>query len=214
MDWPTVTDDEGDGVTGTCIDKAVFDAIKAYIDAYFDTKLITLRPQIHEEEIRKALKPDGVNVGIYYGYSMPIYNEDSEEIFMSLRVPYRWDGISDIKAKLRVCLEDTEVVGKVFKFQVSWQHFPAGSGIVPATSKDVEVQQAVLTGRNAQHDSYNLDYTIAYDIDGVGKEIAAGSVLAFRIRRIAATGTAVANEIIILDAVVEFRRDKLGIDWS
>jgi len=214
MAWPTVVDDSGDGVSGSIFCKALTDAMKVYIDAFFATKVLTIRPQVHTEEIRKVLKPEGISIGLYYGYLMPIFAADNEEIFMEIRVPYRWDGISNPMVRMRVCLEDTEDVGDVFKMRVAWEHFGCDEGVVPATSNNVDVQQAVITARNAQYDSYCLDFTIDYDIDGAGSELEAGCLMGLHVTRIAATGAAITNKIIILDTVVEFRRDKLGADWS
>ncbi|GAI62989.1 unnamed protein product, partial [marine sediment metagenome] len=56
-----------------------------------------LRPELQQEEIRKVLKPDGVYIGVYYGYSLPVYANDNEELFFKQRIPYRWDGVSNFE---------------------------------------------------------------------------------------------------------------------
>ena len=56
-------------------------------------------------------------------------------------------------------------------------------------------------------------FTIDYDIDGAGNEIAAGEILGGRLRRVSVTGTEVDNEIIVLDNVVEYQIDKLYGTW-
>ncbi|GAI01036.1 unnamed protein product, partial [marine sediment metagenome] len=47
---------------------------------------IHLRPQLQQEEIRKWEIPDGVYIGIFYGFIMPIYAADNEELFFTERV--------------------------------------------------------------------------------------------------------------------------------
>lgn len=166
------------------------------------------RPEIQLEEIRKVAKPDSVYIGVFYGYSLPIYAADNEEIFYYETAPRRWDGASDITIHLHVCLADAEDVNDTFKTQVSWEHHVEGEPI-PVTSHDVEVQQSVLTDRNAQYDEYTLNFTIDYDVHGGGNELQPGEHWAFRVRRIASAGTEVDNEIIVLDATATYSIDKV-----
>lgn len=177
-------------------------------------RLLTFRPEINQDEVRKRGVPEAVQVGVFFGYSMPVYTaENLEELFFKQRVPYRWDGVYNPNARIKVALAGAEGVDDNFKFQLSWEHSADGD-IVPATSNDVEVEQTVLAGRNAQYSSYELDFIIDYDIDGPGSEIVAGELLGARLRRITASAPEVANEIIVLDWVVEYRRDKLGAPWE
>lgn len=139
-------------------------------------------------------KPTQVAIGVFKGFSFPIYNTDNEELFFRETVPGRWNGASDIVFHVKVALANTEDVGDNFKFQLSWEH-AIKEEVVPATSNDVEVEQAVLTGRNAQYDEYFLTFTIDHNIDGAGNEIKAHELLAARLRRIDATNPDVDNEI-------------------
>ena len=177
---------------------------------------LTLRPELQQEEIRKVLKPDSIYVGAFYGYSLPIYAADNEELFFKQRVPVRWDGESDIHVHMIVALSDAEDVGDNFRFQLSWQHCGCHlpNPTVRATTFDVEMEQAVLVGRSAQYSVYLMHFLIDYDIEGAGSEIHSQELLAFRIRRIAATAPQVANEILVFDTVTVYRRDKLGMPWE
>jgi len=177
-------------------------------------RLLTLRPEINQDEVRKWAVPDATQVGTFFGYSMPIYIADShEELFFKQRVPYRWDGVYNPNARIKVVLAGVEDIDDNFKFQLSWEHF-AVTDIVPTTSNDVEVEQTVLASRNAQYSSYELNFIIDYDIDGPGNEIIAGELLGGRLRRIAASAPQVTSEIIVLDWVIEYRRDRLGASWE
>jgi len=160
--------------------------------------VLTLRAEMdHVAQVAQA-KPTQITLGAFKGYSFPIFNSDDEQLWFRETVPERWGGASDIVFHVKVALANTEDVGDVFKFQLSWEHAVAGEP-VPVTSNNVEVQQAVLTDRNAQYDEYMLTFTIDHNIDGAGNEIKAHELLGARLRRIAATGTAVDNEIIVLD---------------
>lgn len=172
---------------------------------------LALRPEINVDEIKKQAVPDQVQVGVFFGYSMPIYVADPdnhEEVYFKQTVPLRWNGRSDIIIHLNVALAAAETVGDYFRFQLSWEHLIDGQPI-PATSNDVTAEHIVLAGRNAQYDEYELDFVIDYDIDGVGNEILSHELLAARLRRVDATDPDIAGEVIVLDWHTHFRADKM-----
>lgn len=171
-------------------------------------RTLTLRPEIDFTAQLAHSKPTQVTIGIFKGFSFPIYNNDNEELFFRQRVPQRWDGVSDIMFYAGVCLSAAEDVGDYFKFRFAWEHTSVGKE-VPTTSNNVDVEQAVLVGRNAQYDLYRLDFTIDYDIDGVGNEIASGDLLVGRLYRIDATNPDVSNEIILLNWATEYTVDRM-----
>ena len=179
------------------------------IETFLSPKLLTLRPEINIDEIKKNLVPTQVQRGVFFGYSLPIYDTDHEEIFASQRIPNRWNEASNIRVIIHAAITGVEDVGDKFKCQLSWEHIPCSEPI-PDTANDVEVETTILTGRNAAYDEYCITFTIDYDIDGVGNEVKADELLAMRLRRIAASANEVANEIMILDVNVEYLRDKFG----
>ena len=169
---------------------------------------LAMRPDIDYTVITAQGKPTQVVVGVFHGYSMPIYVAgQNEELFFNIHVPGRWDEASNPIIHLLVGLAGAEDVSDNFKFQVSWEHLTEGD-VIPVTSHDVEVEQAVLTDRNAQYSTYELQFTIDYDVDDPDN-LADHDDLAFRLRRIDATNPDVANEIIVLDYHVEFQVDKM-----
>lgn len=160
--------------------------------------VLTLRAELDYTTQIAQSKPTQVTVGIFKGFSFPVYAADNEELFFRETVPDRWDGVSDIVFHVKVALAGGEDVDDNFKFQLSWEHAPCDVE-VPVTSNDVEVEQAVLTGRNAQYDEYVLTFTIDHDIDGAGNEIQSHELLGARLRRIDATNPDVTAEIIVLN---------------
>ena len=170
------------------------------------------RPQIDiMHQIAHALPTEVTIGGVYKGFSFPIYNDDNEEIFFREHTPHRWDGVSDITVRVLTCLANTEDVSDSFRFKLMWNHMVSGQP-VPAsgTSKAVNVDQTILTGRNAQYDPYLLSFTMDYDADGVGDEIKDGEEIGIRLYRIGTSGTSeVTNDIIVLDWVTEFQTDKM-----
>lgn len=178
--------------------------------------LLTLRPTLQQEEIRKWLTPDGVNVGVWYGFSMPIYADDHEELFYTHRTPYRWDEMSDIQVSIVVVLSAVEDIGDNIRFQLSWEHCGCltGNYIMPITSNNVEDEQNVVAPRNAQYSIYRFSFAIDWDIDGPDKPVKAGELLGLRLRRIDATDPDASNEVIVMDMVIEYKRDKLCEPWG
>ena len=168
---------------------------------------LAVRPDLDYTTITAQGKPTQVVVGVFHGFSMPVYNSDNEELFFNIHVPGRWDGASNPIVHLLVAISGAEDVSDNFKFQISWEHLTEGD-IIPATSHDVDVEQAVLTDRNAQYSTYELQFTIDYDVD-TPDDLADHDDLAVRLRRIDATNPDVTNEIIVLDYHVEFQVDKM-----
>lgn len=152
-------------------------------------------------------KPTQVYRGIFKGYSLPIYAADDEELFHCIQVPASWDGSTDITVRLCVWL-DTANTNKKFNLEVAWEHTEMGVDVIPATLNTVPVETA--TGVAAQYQSFTVDFTIDYDIDGPGSELAYGHALQSRIRRLAASADEIAGEVVILGLSARFRTDKIG----
>ena len=179
------------------------------IGGQIEKGVLTLRAELDYTAQIAASKPIQVAVGVFKGFSFPVYAADNEELFFRETVPDRWDGVSDIVFHLKVALAAGEDVADSFKFQLSWEHAVDGE-IVPVTSNDVEVEQAVLTGRNAQYDEYDLTFIIDHDIDGAGSEIKSHELLGARLRRIDATNPDVTGEIIVLNWYTHYAINKFA----
>lgn len=157
-------------------------------------------------------KPTQVEVGLFKGFSMPIYSSDNEEIFYQLRVPYRWDGISDPQICLLVALADAEDIDDKFKLQCTWESVEE-EGILSALSHDVEVETTIVVAHVAQYTIYSVHFILDYDIHGAGSEVLPNDVMGLRIRRLAASASEVDNEIIVFNAIIEFNIDKVFGTW-
>ena len=168
---------------------------------------IELQPDLDYATLIATGKPTQVTRGVYNGFSLPLYAAN-EELFFTICIPSRWDGISDIKAHADCWLslaEDT----RNFNLQLNRMHYTPNSDIVPNTLHDVEVQTA--TGVSAaQYQSYRPDFTIYYNVD-TPDDVVSEDILGLRLRRIAVTeGVECAGEIVINHLGVSFRRNKMG----
>lgn len=202
-------------VTGTCM----FGNEDDYLGIEFGVvmmdgdakRLLTLRPDFDHSIVSALGKPTIVTVGLFQGFSLPIYSADNEELFMNFNVPGRWEGISDIEVDIIVALSQAETANDDFKLQLSWQNSATGfdttSVILDQTGHDVEVETNIPAERNAQYDTYTVTFIIDWDIDS--PNIVAHDAFTMRLRRIAADGTEIAGEVIVIDAHCHFIVDKM-----
>ena len=167
-------------------------------------RVLTLRPEANVEEIRKVLKPDQVQVGAgaFFGYSMPIYAADNEEIYLRESVPGRWDGASNVTFHVLCCLAVAETADEEFQFQASWNHVAEGD-VVPTTVTDTLSGDIVVVD-GTQYAAYEMSFTFVYG------DMAAHDLLSVRLRRVAITdGDEVDGEIIVLDWHTHYQTDKM-----
>lgn len=160
---------------------------------------LSLRPALDLATVGQKEKPSIETIGVFRALSLPIWstpvNED-EQLFYETGVPFRWDGVSDLAVPFYAALGGAEDVGDKFKLQLSWQYDDC-TGVISSSWNNVEVEVEVLAGRNAEHDSYCVEFVIDHDIDGPGNEIQAGNIIAGRLRRVAASANEVTNEVLI-----------------
>ena len=166
---------------------------------------LTLRAAINVGEINKRTVPTQVQVGVFFGFSMPVYDTDYEELYFRENVPGRWDGASDITFHVTVALALAEDIGDKFQFQLSWNQVGAPD-IIPVTTHDIPVEITVVD--NTQYATYDLEFTIDYNVD-VGDPIVAHDDLSARLRRIAASSLECTGEIIVIDWHTHYTVDKM-----
>jgi len=54
-----------------------------------------IQPDLDYAIVTANGKPTQVYRGVHSGFSLPVYNDDSEELFVAMDVPREWDGITD-----------------------------------------------------------------------------------------------------------------------
>jgi len=151
-------------------------------------------------------KPTLVSEGLFYGFSLPVFNADDEEIPACICVKSDWDAASDLTVFLGGWLADANTA-KRFNLQVSWEHWTSGEAAIPATSHDVEVE--TLTGTWGAKRPFKIAFTIDYDID-TPDDVAIGDGLGIRVRRLAASGDEIAGEVVVEGAVLYYPRGSFG----
>lgn len=174
---------------------------------------LTQRPQLVVNNLIKIgatieIIPTPIEVGVFSGYSMPVYNSDGEEMFFRMRVPYRWDGVTNPAFKMIVALSAAEDVGDKFKFQLDWNNTSV-TGAIEADVVTVTAETTITAGHSAQYSTYSVSFDLDYDNAGLQQTMVARNNLSGRIRRIAASSLEVSNEIILLDWVSTWSVDKI-----
>lgn len=170
------------------------------------TSTVEEHPQLDFSRIVGNAKPTKVTQGVVQGFSFPVYNSDDEEIYLICDVPDWYDEVSDPVMHLH-CYLDTANNTKNFKMQIEWEHYTVGTDTVPATSNTVQVETA--TGNASQYQSFEVEFTVDYDIDG-GDTLVVEDEIAVRVRRIAASANEIAGEVVVTQIGCKFRKDKVG----
>lgn len=175
-------------------------------------KYITSRPALVNSQTKISdNKPTEVYRGCNVGYSFPIFAGDDEELYCKLRVPARWDGVTNPEFFVVCTLTGNEDVGDKFKFQFEWQVSHKGN-VMGTTTSAAYSEQTILTGRTAAHNIYTIVFTL--DADDVNNTIVGGYMMQGRLRRVASSGTEVSNEIAVWDWAAKWPLDKAYGIWS
>ena len=99
-------------------------------------------------------------------------------------------------------MASAEDVNDSFKLQFSYQVVDCDGTTVPDTSNDVPIETTITTDHSAQYSIYCVEFPIT----ATG---AVGDVVAGRLRRIAAEGTEVSGEIVVMYIEIEYPVDKI-----
>lgn len=168
--------------------------------------ILTIRPSIQYDEINKAGVPDLVTYGVNTIYSLPIYNDDGEQIFMNSRVPYRWDGTTNPVLRVLACTMGEETEGYAMRIAIGY----CASATIEqmcSTNATIYCERKVLSGRTAAYSSY----AFSFELVGLSER----DKLSVRLRRVDATlATDISNELGITDWALEYSVGEVYSAWS
>jgi len=186
--------------------------LQNHINTWVKDKYFTNRPALYYGKYSGAgsPKPTPVERGAVIGFSMPIYNNDDEELFFRDHIPGRWDEASDIVCTAKCYIDTANTAGEKFQFQLSWSNSAMSGVVVSNTTTDVKKETTIVSG--TQYAAYLVDFTIDWDI--VNPDIAGGDLLACRLRRIAveAGGDECEGEIVVVDITLKYKVNKIFKD--
>ena len=149
-------------------------------------------------------KPTLVDRGLAFGFSLPVYNTDDEELFSCKCIPDDWDG-GNITGYVGGWLPSANNAKK-FNLQFSWECWsPDGNEVVPTAVQDVPVE--TTTGNWDAYTSFKIPFAISISASGCSS----GDIFALRIRRLAASEDEITGEIVVEGASIQYTIDKLGL---
>jgi hypothetical protein len=177
----------------------------------------TRRPRLNQGLIGVKVKPVQVAVGAWQYFRMPIFNSDDQQVFYTMRCPYRWDGTTNPVFKAMVGIESEETAGKVFQFKLLWNTTSITGQMETATLDVLSGDIAVLAApRNAALSMYSVSFELDYDSASLQQTLVARNNISFCLQRVAKTAggsTEIAGNAVLQDAVVEFAVDKVYGTW-
>jgi hypothetical protein len=165
------------------------------------------RPSLSYTSITAQGKPTQIFRGAHSGFSLPIYNSDNEELFVSIKTPRRWDGYTDIILSVHIWLTSAEDVGDKFRLQFNWAKSDCDD-ILSDTTTEALKEITILTDKSSQYQVYCVDFTIS------ATTFTEGDILSGVLRRIASTGTEISGEVCVFAWDLEFKRDKQGVPFN
>lgn len=160
-------------------------------------------PFLDENSTNVANKPTLVNRGLFGGYSLPEYAA-GEELLFRMRVPFRWDNLTNPYFVAITSISANEDIGDKYKFQLEWQSSDIGS-VMPATIQETLTNEVVISNGAAYYAEI-----IQFELDAT--TIVSGQNMQARLRRIASAAPSVSNEIIIWHWDTRWKMERLGAD--
>lgn len=169
---------------------------------------LSMRPQLSYASIIGQGAPTATTLGTYSGFTMPVWNNDAQQLFFREYIAGRWDGTSDITFSIVYVLGAAETVGEDISWSLAWSNKSNSSGVISATPVDtVTVIDSVRTDRTAQYAIYNMNFTVPWN--GHTPNIAAGDEWSARLRRNTASGDPIDSNPILIDARITYKTDKV-----
>lgn len=153
--------------------------------------------------------PTQVNRGLFKGYSMAIWADPSqlcEELVFRLRVPFRWDGITNPYFCAITALSGVEDIGDKYKFQLEWIAADVGA-VLPATTFETITWEVTVADGSA----WRAEIIIG-EMDAAG--LAAGQNWQARLRRVECSvpEVEVDNEPVIFHWCTRWLINKFGTE--
>ncbi len=158
-------------------------------------------PFLDENASNVQSKPTLITRGIFHGYSMPVGGA-GEELSFRIRVPFRWDGVTNPWFVAISSITGAEDIGDKYKFQLDCMASDIGS-VIPDTAWDPLVHEVTVVNGTAFYAEI-----IQFECDAA--HLVAGQNLQGKLTRIASAEPAVDNEIAIWHWCTRWLMDKMG----
>lgn len=163
-------------------------------------------PYLDENYANVKSVPTQVNRGLFRGYSFPIWStpaDQFEELLFRIRVPFRWDGVTNPYFCAITAISQVEDIGDKYKFQLEWVAKDVGY-VLPATVTETCTYEVTIIDGTA----WRAEIIIGEMNASLG--LVAGQNWQGRLRRIASSGPEVAGEPVVFHWCTRWKMNKLG----
>ena len=164
-------------------------------------------PYLDENYANFRSAPAQVNRGLFRGYSMPIWATPAnqyDELLFRIRVPFRWDGVTNPYFCAITAISQAEDVGDKYKFQLAWVSKDVGFVLPDTVDETIDWEVTVVDGT-----AWRAEIIVG-EMDGT--KLIAGQNWQGRLRRIASSGPEVSGEPVIFHWCTRWLMDKHGTD--
>ena len=158
-------------------------------------------PFVDENSANVANKPTLITRGVFGGYSLPEYAA-GEELLFRMRVPLRWDGVTNPYFVAISSISATEDIGDKYRMQFEWEAEDI-LHVIPDTIAETLTDEVTVADGTAFYAEI-----VSFELDAAS--LVAGQNLQSRLRRIAASSSSVSNEIIIWHWDTRWRINKVA----
>lgn len=158
-------------------------------------------PLLDENASNTQGKPTLLTRGVCHGYSMPVGGA-GEELHYRMRVPFRWDGITNpyfVAITSPVAAED---VGDKYKFQLAWCSGDIESVIPDAAIETVTSEVTVVDGTAFYANIISLEFDAT--------TLVSGQCMQGVLTRVASAEPAITGEVAIWHWDCRWKADKIG----
>lgn len=168
---------------------------------------ISRHPFLDESYSNDKGVPTAGNIGLFRYYSMAIWSTPAnqyEELLFRLRVPHRWDGVTNPHFVFCTAPSAAETIDDRYQFQIEWQAADVGNLFPDTTQETLTYEVTLVTGENAAW----FGHIVAFEFDAT--TLVSGQCLQARLRRIAATVDEVTAEPVIFHWDTRWKMNKVG----
>lgn len=158
-------------------------------------------PFLDENAANTLGKPTAITRGLFHGYSLPI-DGGEEALHMRLRVPFRWDGVTNPWFVAITSILSAEDVGDNYKFQFQWASKDV-QFVIPDTADETLTSEVTVVDGTAYYAEI-----IAFELDAT--KLIAGENMQGILQRITSTEPAVTAEIGVWHWDMRWKANKTG----
>jgi hypothetical protein len=167
----------------------------------------SVHPFLDESYSNDKGVPTAAQRGLFRGYSFAIWSTPAnqyEELLFKLRVPFRWDGVTNPWFVAITAPSGAETANNRYQFQFEWQSADIAEVLPDTICQTLTSEVVLVSGENAAWYAHIIAFEVACPLMVSGQNIQA------RLRRIDATVDEVTSEPVVFHWDTRWRMKNLG----